>query len=324
MRTPSPGPEQQREEKGSFSIQQSLQDMWRELSVFFRRPSQELTGETQLEALWRDISNTRAEIDSLIAQSHVTGDLKPAAEALRGLQLKTTKYDKLLEEMQAPMRTLLGRNFLGVDEWRRGLGVRVGVPPNIPEYITPELLHSESPLHPGQMIKDTHSLLLMPKTVDGRPYSALKLSEVCEKRDNNPTIELFRFEQWKECSWAPQQATKSEWILIPKSDPDPNKVASEQHFRRKSSQEQKDVVTLYAQDYEEASALQVMTQLILNFLVNGEYLLERSYLCTRESPSAGTRVLLGLFGTGGLSIIEEDKDYPDPIVGRALVRRSRS
>jgi hypothetical protein len=38
-----------------------------------------------------------------------------------------------------------------------------------------KLLNSASPLHPGEKIKDTHLLVLVPKTVNGEPYTAQSL-----------------------------------------------------------------------------------------------------------------------------------------------------
>ena len=51
-------------------------------------------------------------------------------------------------------RELLGKNFLGAKEWLEQ-GIEVGAQPPIPDWVTQELLESESPLHPGKKILET-------------------------------------------------------------------------------------------------------------------------------------------------------------------------
>ncbi|MEY4668022.1 MAG: hypothetical protein RL518_721, partial [Pseudomonadota bacterium] len=84
-------------------------------------------------------------------------------------------------DFRPEVRELLGKNFLGSKAWR-SQGIDVGVAPPIPASVTKELLESECPLHPGQKVKDTHILMLVPKTVNGEAYTALKLDELCAKR----------------------------------------------------------------------------------------------------------------------------------------------
>jgi hypothetical protein len=64
------------------------------------------------------------------------------------------------------LQELLGKNFLGAAAWQEGFKADVGVVPPIPKSITKELLESDCPLHPGEKIKDTHILMLVPKTVN--------------------------------------------------------------------------------------------------------------------------------------------------------------
>jgi hypothetical protein len=159
-------------------------------------PKQTPSAKLTPQDLWNDISIARSGIDELLKQGQQTGDLKPVRAALDELQLKTSNYEKLLEEMQAPIKAVLGRNFLGTAEWQQGFGVKVGAPPPIPESITPELLKSLCPLHPGQKIKDTHILVLIPKTIDGQPYSALRLDELCATRQGSGERLIYDEKDW--------------------------------------------------------------------------------------------------------------------------------
>ena len=99
-----------------------------------------------------------------------------------GMWLKGVSAEDFCKEMDRRMiPELLGKNFLGAEAWR-SQGIDVGEVPRLPASITKELLESECPLHPGEKIKDTHLLVLVPKTVNGEPYSALKLYDLCATR----------------------------------------------------------------------------------------------------------------------------------------------
>jgi hypothetical protein len=278
------------------------------------------------QEVWKDIKLTRARIGELIEQSKTDGDLRPAQAALEELQLKTSNYERLLEEMHAPMKELLGRNFLGTAEWKQGFGVHVGVPPPIPESITPELLNSDCPLHPGEKIKDTHILMLIPHSVDGKPYSALRLAELCAARKGSGARLIHDQEdwanEWKSEPWANASPSESEWMLIPTSDPDPKRVPEERHFRGKHVAEQADVLRHYEANYREAKALEVMTAAVLNDVFNGEPRMLEVWTLLRclEENASGGRMQVGCFNTDGLKVYD-DGDYAYDHVGVALARK---
>jgi hypothetical protein len=307
-------------------------------------PKQTPSAKLTPQDLWKDISLTRSGIDPLLKQGEETGDLKPVRAALDELQLKTSNYEKLVEEMQAPLKAVLGKNFLGTAEWLKGFGVNVGAPPPIPESITPELLNSKCPLHPGQLIKDTHILLLIPKTVDGQPYSALRLDELCATRKGSGERLIFDqadwANEWKTEPWANALPAESAWTLIPKSDPDPYKVPEGQHFRNKFDCEQERVHnTYYAEQYRQANTIEVMTAALLHDVVHGEPRMLTDHLLLRcaeptmrkqirirgifhkWAPPEGW-VQVGEFDGDGLRIRAHFDSSNDFFTGRALVRKA--
>jgi hypothetical protein len=277
--------------------------------------------------LWNEISIARSGIDALLKQGEQTGDLQLVNAAIEELKLKTSNYERLLEEMQAPLKGMLGQNFLGTAEWLKGFGVKVGRPPPIPESITPELLNSNCPLHPGEKIKDTHILMLTPKTVDGKAFSALKLEELCATRQGSGRRLIYALEgywnEWKKAAWANASPSESEWVLIPKSDPDQKTVPWDKHFRWKNIDEQEEVYKHYAAEYREAKALEVMTMAVLNDLVNGEpRILEGwNYLRCVEPSASGDRVCVGRFHEDGLGVADGAYDNGFNDTGRALARK---
>ena len=227
----------------------------------------------------------------------------------------------------ASLRELLGRNFLGPEEWKRGFGVDVGQAPPMPASVTQELLNSGCPLHPGQKIKDTHVLMLVPKTVNGEAYTPLKLDELCTKRKGSGDKLIYDggdwARAWKSQHWATIPQAASEWVLIPKSDPDRDKVPGDKHFLGKDIRAQQVVHGKHYPEYREVKALEVMTLALLNDLVNGEprVLNDSVVLRCKEPNASGGRVCVGVFRAYGLEV-HVDRDGRDSgTIGRALVRK---
>nr|MCU0318401.1 hypothetical protein [Amoebophilaceae bacterium] len=69
-------------------------------------------------------------------------------------------------------------SVFGVQEWRRYLG-EVGEAPCLPSAID-EILHSACPFWPGKLVKDTHLLILIPSTVDGKAFTLDLLGELIQ------------------------------------------------------------------------------------------------------------------------------------------------
>jgi len=227
----------------------------------------------------------------------------------------------------ASLRELLGRNFLGPEEWKRGFGVDVGQAPPMPASVTQELLNSGCPLHPGQKIKDTHVLMLVPKTVNGEAYTPLKLDELCTKRKGSGDKLIYDggdwARAWKSQHWATIPQAASEWVLIPKSDPDRDKVPGDKHFLGKDIRAQQVVHGKHYPEYREVKALEVMTLALLNDLVNGEPRVPNDSVVLRckEPNASGERVCVGYFDALGLWVSVDNGDFDRGRIGRALVRK---
>ena len=222
-------------------------------------------------------------------------------------------------------RELLGKNVLGAEAWRKQ-GIDVGVEPPLPSTITEELLNQACPLHPGEQIKDTHLLVLVPKTVNGEPYTAVKLDELCATRKGSGDKLIYDGADgataWKEKDWASTAQVESEWVLIPKSDPDRNKVPEGKHFRSKHIAAQQDVHDEHYGEYREVKTLEPMTAVLLNDLVNGEpRMLDGNRLRCAEPNASGGRVCVGYFNALGLKVHDDFGAYGVDLIGRALARK---
>ena len=220
-------------------------------------------------------------------------------------QLRRETPEGFCSRIDVPV--ILGKNFLGAASWKVGFGVDVGLVPPIPKEVTQSLLESPCPLHPGQKIKDTHILMLVPKTVNGEAYTALKLDELCASRKGSGDRLIYDKEEWatawKSTSWANAPQAQSEWVLLPKSDPDPN-VSPEKHFRRKDITAQQKVHEAHYSEYREGKVLEVMTMALLNDVVNGEprILQGLNYLRCIEQNASGGRVCVGGVDSSGLGV----------------------
>jgi hypothetical protein len=242
-----------------------------------------------------------------------------------GMWLKGVSAEDFCKRIDGvEVREALGKNFLGAEAWR-SQGIDVGEVPRLPASITKELLESECPLHPGEKIKDTHLLVLVPKTVNGEPYSPLKLDELCSTRKGSGDKLIYDGADWatawKGKDWASTPQAQSEWVLIPKSDPDPSKVSTDKHFRSKKISAQQKVHEDNYPEYREVKALEVMTMVLLYDLTNKERLLP-DYLRCEEPNAFGGRVCVGSFDADGLGVGDDRDDNDDVYIGRALARKT--
>jgi hypothetical protein len=238
-----------------------------------------------------------------------------------------TDFCKEMERREQLPRELLGKNFLGAEAWRKQ-GIDAGAEPPLPSTITEELLNSDCPLHPGEKIKDTHLLVLVPKTVNGAPYTALKLDELCATRKGSGDKLIYDGADWaiawKENDWASTAQVQSEWVLIPKSDPDRNKVPEAKHFRSKNIAAQQDVHDEHYGEYREVKTVELMTAALLNDLVNGEPRMLDGWnrLRCAEPNASGGRVCVGSFNATGLVVFDGFDVNDGGFFGRALARKT--
>jgi hypothetical protein len=161
--------------------------------------------------------------------------------------------------------------------------------------------------------------------VNGEPYSALKLDELCGTRKGSGDTLIYEgWKSWKEQPWASLQHVESEWVLIPKSDPDRNKVPADKHFRSKNIAAQQKVHETHYPEYREVKTVELMTAALLNDLVNGSpRMLDGSnYLRCVEPNASGGRVCVGYFFAFGLRVFDDGDVCGLGNIGRALARKT--
>ena len=265
--------------------------------------------------------------DYLAALPKATGsELRQIREEVSELRNEINRITALTaqEFVDTQVAKELGKNFLGAAQWKEAFGVKVGAVPPIPNSITKALLNSDCPIEPGKKIKETHILVLIPKSVGGEPYSALKLYELCStKKGSGNKLIYDGGSDWKGQSWASTEQAASEWVLIPKGDPDPAKVAPDKHFRSKDIAAQDVVLRDHYKEYREVKTLEVMTMALLYDLTHKERLLP-DYVRCEEANASGGRVCVGSFVANGLRVVGGDGDRDLDRIGRALARKLKT
>jgi hypothetical protein len=122
---------------------------------------------------------------------------------------------------------------------------------------------------------------------------------------------------WKGRDWASTAQVESEWVLIPRSDPDPNKVSEDKHFRSKNVAAQQRVHDEHYSEYREVKTLELMTAVLLYDLTNKERLVP-NYLRCKEPNASGGRVCVGDFSANGLKVNDVNVVSDIVSIGRAL------
>ena len=271
--------------------------------------------------------------DYLAALPKATGsELRQIKEEVSELRNEIKRITALTaqEFVDTQVAKELGKNFLGAAQWKEAFGVKVGAVPPIPNSITKALLNSDCPIEPGKKIKETHilvlipkSVVLIPKSVGVQPYSALKLYELCStKKGSGDKLIYDGYDSWKGQSWASTEQAASEWVLIPKRDPDSAIVDPDKHFRNKDIAAQDDVHLHYS-DYREGKVLEVMTMALLYDLTHKERLLP-DWLRCEEPNASGGRVCVGYFNADGWEVGDVFGDIDHDRIGRALARKLKT
>jgi len=230
-------------------------------------------------------------------------------------------------EIPRDTRKKLRTHFLGAEEWRSGFGVDVGPVPPIPPSITKELLKSPCPLIRDEKIKNSHVLVLIPQSVDGVPYTALKLHDLCAT--HNPTgHKLFsdaaylEASRWKTQPWASAAVDSSRWVLMLEDDPETfERHKGKKHFKNKDIQTQQSVLDRYYPDYQPVKTLERITALLLHEVVRGEQLSVGTSRCEEQNSTGDGRVTVGYDFDERLWIDDSENGGPHDDVGMSVSRK---
>ncbi len=197
-------------------------------------------------------------------------------------------------ELERKMKEELSQIWFGKAKWEKYFG-DVGVEPPITQEIV-EILKSPCPYWGGKRVEETHMLVLIPQTVNGRPLTLNALQELAQHPIGAGFATQYRnYNDHVRQEHGGQTVSKSYWALITK-DVLPNS-------RNKNYAEQQ---ALIKGPYTVPGALEIATGILMHHVQTGEKLYPDSpntyTRCLEQVCGNQYRVLVGSFGSSGLCL----------------------
>jgi hypothetical protein len=208
-----------------------------------------------------------------------------------------------------PLPTVVPPQAFGAAKWKQYFG-DVGTEPPLPDNIS-EVLNSPCPFWSGQQIKDTHLLVLVPSTINGRPLTLNLLNELIQNPRSGAHSTKFDYYDGDIARvFGNQPSGSSHWVLMTR-DVLPGSKTETYAF-------QQALIAEYAYSsavpYEMPHALEAATSILMHFACTGERLYtDDPWTYTRcqeilEADNEKYSLFVGGFALGGL-----DLDYEEAV-----------
>ncbi len=207
--------------------------------------------------------------------------------------------------VQPLSKTVLPSIAFGKAEWAKYFG-DVGVEPPLPADIN-VILQSPCPYWPKKKVQETHLLVLVPQTVNGKPLTLKTLGELIQKplQGTHTQYEYFRLGEYTD---AP--AAKSHWALLTRDVIEGS--------RSKSYSDQK---ALIKAPYEVPTILDATVAVLMEYVRTGTRLYSDSpwtYTRCQEKYNKDWQLDVGGFGAAGLFVHDY---YADDFSGVGGLRK---
>ncbi len=217
------------------------------------------------------------------------------------LNKSTHRYESFYSE-GAPLNKSRQRRpnipyaMFGKANWAEHLG-DIGIEPSLPSDIE-AIMNSPCPYWPGQKVKDTHILVLIPQTVNGKPLTLRSLGDLVKAHDQ-PYKTQYRY-FWPEAlkEYGDTPAGPSRWMLMTK-DVIPGS-------RGKSPIEQQ---KLMSKENREPKMLEAAVCIFMELFRSGTRIFGNTiitYTRCKETTSDGDLLAVGGFSLDGLHIDDCD------------------
>jgi hypothetical protein len=131
------------------------------------------------------------------------------------LKQKNEELDRLKQQYKILQASLLRSrvSFFGAKEWEQYFG-EVGEVPLLPSDIV-EILDSPCPFWQREQVKDTHLLVLIPATVNHKPFTLNLLGELVQNPKQGSRSTAYRYyNDDVQQEWGHQSMDSSYWILM--------------------------------------------------------------------------------------------------------------
>ena len=203
-------------------------------------------------------------------------------EMLRESRRKVFDLEEELQIVRSEGKDFLTTNFyFGKAEWEKYFG-DVGIEPPLPKNIE-DILNSPCPFWPGKKVRETHLLVLVPQTINGKPYTINVLGELIKKPKVGNKSRYYSSNGYIQDNLG-NQSFASHWILITKE------VIPKSQNR--SYNVQKELIKNYPL-YNLPGTLEVATAIQMYHAQVGEYL----YTVDRGEKKIYTQCKEANFGT---------------------------
>lgn len=158
--------------------------------------------------------------------------------------------------------------MIGPEIWEKSMGNIVEDVPPLPENIR-EILARPCPFsnNPDETIGKTHMLVLIPKTLDSKPFTLKTLSKHLKSNQNYDTL-MLPIDRFKSKSALSEQPVeKSYWALMTKKP----------FFGNRSWEEQKELIKVSIDQfqYNAPTMLEACTSIVLNYIAFKEILFKK-------------------------------------------------
>lgn len=208
-------------------------------------------------------------------------------------------YEPSVSQAKAP--EIMGKNFFGIEEAEKHFGV---TPSKRQLAYMAEIPFSEDVL---TECKDTHILVACV------PMAIVAIRAKTANVKLPPKHRMFYQQDWYDSNTVGNDVGALEWHLIRKT--------SVPESKSKTWQEQQELLDRKIDETPEANVM--VYTIIGHFLATGERLFEKEYVRTRTLAPDGSRVLVGVFGAGGLVVNLWRDVYRDGSVGLSSARKQQ-
>jgi energy-coupling factor transporter ATP-binding protein EcfA2 len=270
----------------------------------------------------RDVASRRV---NLFMECLLRDDLEEAKNHLSSLSAMSEEFDAKedlgldLDKLEALLLTRLPQVF-GAKAWKQYFG-EVGEEPSLPADIG-TILGSPCPFWPDKRVKDTHLLVLVPATVDGKPFTLDLLGDLIKSPQGFGSKTEYRYydSSYVKEELGAKSPGRSYWVLMTR-DVLPGS-------RDKTYDAQEVLVATHVREtglsYKIPDVLEAATAILSHHAHTGECLYTNdpsTYTrCQNRVGSNNYPVFVGDFSPGGLGVDRNHSVY-DFVGGVSCLRK---
>ena len=241
----------------------------------------------------------------------------------RPKSMMNIQVEILLEKEDTPLQvekqallsqTAILAEAFGAREWTQYFGSVEAAPSPPSDIDLAQVLNSPCPFWAGKVVKDTHLLVLIPATVDGKPFSLNLLGELIQRpKGGGHSTRYDCYDRDVQEQFGAQSPTRSYWVLMTRDVLEGS--------RSKDYASQKDLVACHASrtglPYELPSALEAATAILSHYVRSGERLYaDAPWTYTRCQELVAYRgsnypAVVGGFAPGGIDVDDFNPDHYD-------------